>query len=267
MPNRIVRDGILRSASVCSLNWAAEVFYRRLHSIVDDYGRYEADVVLLRSACYPRQIDKVSDSDIGKWLAQVAEAGLVRVYPAKDGKRYLEVVKFDQRIRTESKCPSPESAVSVECQTNDGQMRANDGLGVCVVVCEGEGVDAPPSGAKSPPKDRKQQKRPMPSDFGISDRVRSWAAEKGHARLDQHLESFKAKCAANGYRYADWDAAFMEAIRGNWAKLNARDVPSQQKSTERTREEMAAIRREKVVNEPVAMAGILANLGLSGGGT
>lgn len=98
MPNRIIRDGILSSESVCSLGWAAEVFYRRLQSVVDDYGRFEAHPKLLRSKCYPIQFDKVSDADIGKWLADCATAGLVSVYPAADGKRYLQVEKFGQRI-------------------------------------------------------------------------------------------------------------------------------------------------------------------------
>lgn len=69
-------------------------------------------------------------------------------------------------------------------------------------------------------KQSKPTKTAMPEDFGVSARVKGWASEKGHSRLDQHLESFKAKCAANGYRYADWDSAFMEAIRGDWAKLS-----------------------------------------------
>lgn len=59
----------------------------------------------------------------------------------------------------------------------------------------------------------------MPADFGISERVEAWAEKHGHAKLDQHLESFRAKVAAHGYRYVDWDAAFMEAIREDWAKL------------------------------------------------
>lgn len=72
---------------------------------------------------------------------------------------------------------------------------------------------------ESPRKRGKTSKVSMPEDFGISDRVRAWATEKGHQRLAEHLDSFKRKCAANGYRYVDWDAAFMEAIRGDWAKL------------------------------------------------
>ncbi len=108
MPNRIVREGILTSARMATLDWASEVFFRRLMSVVDDFGRYYADPGLLRAACYPRQLNKVSDSDIGKWMRCVAEAALVRVYPAEDGERYLEIVNFGQQVRTnKSKFPGP----------------------------------------------------------------------------------------------------------------------------------------------------------------
>lgn len=108
MPSRIVRDGILTSESVCSLSWAEEVFYRRLMSVADDHGRFHAMPKLLRAACYPLQIDKVSDSDIGKWTTACVAAGLVRVYPALDGKRYIEIFKFGQRVQSKSKFPDPQ---------------------------------------------------------------------------------------------------------------------------------------------------------------
>ena len=66
---------------------------------------------------------------------------------------------------------------------------------------------------------RKNSTHPLPPDFGISERVRKWANEKGYDRLDEHLEAFKLKATAKGYQYADWDSAFMEAIRKNWAGL------------------------------------------------
>lgn len=59
----------------------------------------------------------------------------------------------------------------------------------------------------------------MPADFQISDRVRAWAEAKGYDRLDEHLEAFRDTAAARAYVYADWDSAFMKAIRGDWAKL------------------------------------------------
>ena len=108
MPNRIVREGILTSERVELLSWAEEVFYRRLMSVVDDFGRYYARPALLRAACYPLLLTKVSDSDIEKWLSACENAALVRVYPASDGKRYLQLLDFRQHIRAaESKYPPP----------------------------------------------------------------------------------------------------------------------------------------------------------------
>jgi hypothetical protein len=104
MPNRIIRDGILSSEPVNALSWPAELFYRRLFSVVDDYGRYSAHPGILRAALYPLQLEKVSESDIGKWLRETEKAALVRLYSLEQ-KRYLEVAKFGQQTRSRSKCP------------------------------------------------------------------------------------------------------------------------------------------------------------------
>jgi hypothetical protein len=121
VPNRILRDGIITSEAVNSLGALEELFYRRLMSVVDDYGRYSANPSLLRAACYPLRLDVVSTSDIGKWLLVTEKAGLIRVY-AVEGKRYLELVKFDQQVRAKkSKCPDP----PVGCSSNARQMPSN----------------------------------------------------------------------------------------------------------------------------------------------
>jgi hypothetical protein len=117
MPDRIVRAGILTSDAVCSLNWAAEVFYRRLMSVADDYGRFDGRPSVLRASLYALQLDKVTEPDIGKWIRETVEAGLVRDY-AVEGKPFVEIVKFDQRLRAKkSKWPHPLSDVSRCCQT------------------------------------------------------------------------------------------------------------------------------------------------------
>lgn len=59
----------------------------------------------------------------------------------------------------------------------------------------------------------------IPADFKISESVAAWASEKGFAHLQQHLESFIDKAKSKNYRYADWDAAFRDAIRKNWAGI------------------------------------------------
>ena len=68
----------------------------------------------------------------------------------------------------------------------------------------------------------KPQKVAMPSDFGISERVRAWAQDKGHTNLEAHLESFIGKVRANGYLYINWDDALMNAIRDDWARLGGK---------------------------------------------
>lgn len=136
MPNRILREGILTSERIAILGWAAEVFYRRLHSIVDDYGRYEAGYQLLRAKCYPLQTDAVQVADVERWLAECQKAGLIVVYAAK-GKQYLEVQDFRQKQRTPSKCPDPPAVDGNDppLQTIASKVQqspANASLGVCV---------------------------------------------------------------------------------------------------------------------------------------
>ena len=116
MPNRVVREGILSSHRVCALGWGAEVFYRRLLNVVDDFGRYYAEPVLLRSACYPLQIDKVRDADVLSWLSDAHAAKLLNIYEI-EGKKFLQVIDFRQQIRAQkSKFPAPESGTEVSAQ-------------------------------------------------------------------------------------------------------------------------------------------------------
>lgn len=136
MPNRILREGIIESKDVNELSWTAEVFYRRLMSKVDDFGRFTADARLLRAALYPLKLDKVSDRDTQGWLQETAEVGLVKVYEV-DGKRFLEMQKFNQRVRSnKSKYPDPpgnDSQTTVTCQPHGSHM-----TGTCTPKTESE---------------------------------------------------------------------------------------------------------------------------------
>lgn len=81
-----------------------------------------------------------------------------------------------------------------------------------------------PDGVDSAPKVARPRKSTIPDGFGISDRVRHWALENGHENLEIHLQSFVLKATAKGYKYVDWDAAFMNAIRDDWAKVSQNKV-------------------------------------------
>ena len=56
MPSRIVREGINSSRAVSSLSEEAQLFYRTLMLVVDDYGRFEIDLDVIRASCFPRQL-------------------------------------------------------------------------------------------------------------------------------------------------------------------------------------------------------------------
>ena len=60
----------------------------------------------------------------------------------------------------------------------------------------------------------------MPDGFCVSDAVRAWAAKNKFTDLDARMEAFKDYALSNDKQCADWDAAFRQSIRGDWAHLN-----------------------------------------------
>jgi hypothetical protein len=74
--------------------------------------------------------------------------------------------------------------------------------------------------------ERRTSKTSLPTNFQISEQVRVWALEKGHMQLEAHFENFVGRAIAKDYRYADWDQAFMNAIREDWAKLKKGAQPN-----------------------------------------
>jgi uncharacterized protein YdaU (DUF1376 family) len=70
------------------------------------------------------------------------------------------------------------------------------------------------------PKKASPKKKTIPDDFGISENVKLWAIKNNHKNLEKHFENFVGSCKAKGYSYVDWDSAFMNAIRQNWAKVD-----------------------------------------------
>lgn len=106
MPNRILREGILTSVAVNSLTPQAEVFYRRLMSIVDDFGRFDGLAPVIFGRLYALQIDRVRVADVERWIAECEKAGLVRTYTVA-GKPYLTLKNLGEPRATKSKYPEP----------------------------------------------------------------------------------------------------------------------------------------------------------------
>lgn len=111
MGERIIRPGIRTSEAVAENirkgGWMSGVIYVFLLTIVDDFGRYDARPAILKSELFPFLQDLVREADVQRSLENMSRAGLVRLY-SHDGKPYLEIQKFNQRLRAKrSKWPAP----------------------------------------------------------------------------------------------------------------------------------------------------------------
>ena len=145
MPQRILRPGIRTSKRFARVGWFEQSLYLRLMTMVDDYGRYEADPELIRSEAFPfgdpaGKFLQVSAVDSG--LLALVGADLITIYEVED-KRYLQLARWQERARSESKYPAP---VAGKCQ----QMTAD------VVKC----LPPKPSPSPSPEPEPKSASAP-----------------------------------------------------------------------------------------------------------
>jgi hypothetical protein len=158
MPNRVIREGILTSTRVDQVATipAREVFYRRLQSVVDDYGRFTGDARVIRAACYPLRLDSITERDIAEHLRECERAELLRLYSV-DGKPYLELIDFNQQLRIK-RSKYPEYTVGAR-NAPDEQVLGTSSSRVFVLLPESESeseievesdktICAPKSGAR-----------------------------------------------------------------------------------------------------------------------
>lgn len=130
MPTRLLREGILKSPRVNELDFAAEVFYRRLMSRVDDHGLYDALPSILRADLYPLRLDRVREADITRCIAACEKAGLIVLYQS-GGKPYLQMLDTKWATRSEPKFPKP--TVENSCSQPETPVPLVVGGGVFVI--------------------------------------------------------------------------------------------------------------------------------------
>ncbi|MBA2434872.1 MAG: hypothetical protein H0W34_00300 [Pyrinomonadaceae bacterium] len=127
MPGRYIREGILTSERVDELSCGGEIFFRRLMSVADDYGRYDRNLSLLRAHLFPLKIDSVTAAEIQTWLEECEAAHLIESFTDASGKAAVEILHFEQRKRAPSKYPrdnDARQASDIE-RTDDGQMHSS----------------------------------------------------------------------------------------------------------------------------------------------
>lgn len=105
MPNRMLRDWTA-SDKIKELTVYSERFFTRLIMKADDHGCYYADPKKLNAFLFPL-LDTIRETDLLRWLDECHKAGLIALYEV-EGKRYLQIVDFNQRLRQKiAKFPPP----------------------------------------------------------------------------------------------------------------------------------------------------------------
>ncbi len=215
MPTRVIREGILTSARINRLSFMAELFYRRLMTVADDYGRYHASPVTLRGACFPTCPERVTEKQIQGWLNEClsTDIQLISIYESM-GFKYLQIANFGQQIRGKSKFPDP--PLISNCLAGANQMSSLVVVGVGVegevgVVTARTAVDA----IKSHTRKTTIPCNSLPPDW------RAYAVEKlgwDNRRAEDVFETMRLWAISKASTYSDWLAAWQGWCRREQSK-------------------------------------------------
>ena len=114
MPVRLLRPGLTTSERFNACDWFTQSLYVRLLTLVDDFGRYDSNLKLLKSHAFPLSDDRdVTLEAIAASCARLSASGLVEFYES-DGKKCLQISKWQERVRSKSKYPDP-TALASKC--------------------------------------------------------------------------------------------------------------------------------------------------------
>jgi hypothetical protein len=228
MPKRIIDgQGVWRSdklARVGPAKFRAE--YANILRLSLANGVFESSPSRVWAEVYSFNRPDIARSDVERLLQAFEDVGLLFRWTDEGGKAWAYFTGSEKRGRLPAKSlrerygvgPEPPADKLAEYLQRNGQAPPS-------VPGEAETAPAP-----------EKRSMTLPDNFGISDEVREWAKSKGYTRLEEHLEHFIGVAKAKGYTYRDWQAAFRNAIRDNWAKVDRGPVAQAGKSVmERTK--------------------------------
>lgn len=125
MPDRMLRDEILKSRRWWSVSSAARDLWLGVFLSADDACRYTGDAFDLRVRCMAGMVD---EDTIERLLAELVAVDLLRVYEDEAGRRFLFIPRYRQRMRyvKTSHYPTPPNDISdlVGAKSDSSQTQA-----------------------------------------------------------------------------------------------------------------------------------------------
>ena len=211
MPSRIIREGINTSAKINALSPLAELFYRRLMTVADDYGRYYANPATLRGACWPTCPEKVTEKQVAEWLREcLASDNQLLIKYQHAGVEYIQIENFGQQTRNKSKFPEPsENTLLSNCKADAQPSRISESYFDSRIS---ESLPSPKSGSGTAHGSRfTLESLPIEWQEWTSKELH-WDAERSERVFQVFGDYWRAKPGAAG-RKADWLATWR-----NWCR-------------------------------------------------
>lgn len=235
MPNRLLRDGICTSELINSLSSDEEILFYRLLVVCDDFGHMDGRLTILKAQCFPLR-ETATLKSVSHWLDGLAAKGLVRRYAVGD-KPFIAIGKWENRVRSRPKYPLPDvdgarwiddepresaddSLIDAERMSADCQQDA-DNCPTPVGVGRGRGRG---KGEGATSRTRREL-RTLPAEWQPSESTTENLAKEYSLTPEdvaRYVGAFRDSCAAKGYRYSDFDAAFRNCVRDDWPKFRQR---------------------------------------------
>lgn len=106
MPKRLTPETWLHDEAVNALNPLAELFFRRLWTLADDYGNFYGSADTLRGRVFPMHTADHTAQDVTGYLAECTAAGLLSLYEVS-GSKYIHLHNYGQQIKSRPKFPLP----------------------------------------------------------------------------------------------------------------------------------------------------------------
>lgn len=106
MPKRLTPETWIHDESFNSLSLPAEVFFRRLWTLADDYGNFYGEPATLRARVFPMYAADVNLDAITAYVDMCVEAGLLIRY-THNSAQYVHILNYGQQIKSRPKFPLP----------------------------------------------------------------------------------------------------------------------------------------------------------------
>lgn len=229
---RTIKPEFWISEQVMSCSHSARLLFIGLWNFCDDGGVHPANLRKLKAEVFPG--DDVTLSDVDGWMKELIEQRLVAEFAApyhneschfwfvtgwkhqRIDKPYLKYPPYPARPES----PTVPQPYAEPLPTVPGTLDEHSAQGVDRKGKEGNGTGKEGSGTDTAPaRHARAPKTPLPADLAITPELQAWANEHGYGDLAAHLDHFRDKAIAKGYQYADWMAAFRNAVRDDWAGL------------------------------------------------